>query len=73
MSSPSWKSLPIHKMWWLSVISLLALISSVHSVAVVSVDLGSEFMKIAVVSVIKSIVVISLYRLIMNHVSKYQN
>ena len=53
-------------MWWLSLISLLALISTVHSVAVVSVDLGSEFMKIAVVSVSKSIDVILLYGLIVN-------
>ena len=45
MLKPNWK------MWLLSFISLLTLVSTVQSLAVMSVDLGTEYMKIAVVSV----------------------
>ena len=39
------------KMWLISVIFLFTFVSSIQSLAVMSVDLGTEYMKVAVVSV----------------------
>ena len=40
-----------YKMWLISLIVFGTFVSSVQSLAVMSVDLGTEFMKVAVVSV----------------------